>query len=263
MSDTCVLFFVKYPEPGAVKTRLASVMGAEAAAAMYRHFVQDMLAELVQVKADLRICCDTGTVPRGVQDVQDAQGTPGTPGTQDALAACKAWLGPQHVYQPQQGDDLGARMRTALADAYAAGYERVVVLGSDIPDFPHELAQKALDDLDLHDAVIGPAFDGGYYLIGFRRDRFLPGVFEGVEWSGGSVYAATMERLEAARLDVVRLPEWNDVDTMWDLNVLYRTNRNSSFRKSSSYAAMREHDALIRQYDMELPVWARETESGK
>ena len=235
MSDTCVLFFVKYPEPGAVKTRLASVMGAEAAAAMYRHFVQDMLAELVQVKADLRICCDAGM----------------------------AWLGPQHVYQPQQGDDLGARMRTALADAYAAGYERVVVLGSDIPDFPHELAQKALDDLDLHDAVIGPAFDGGYYLIGFRRDRFLPGVFDGMEWSGASVYAATMERLEAARLDVVRLPEWNDVDTMWDLNVLYRTNRNSSFRRSSSYAAMREHDALIRQYDMELPVWARETESGK
>ncbi|KAF5030252.1 hypothetical protein DSECCO2_640030 [anaerobic digester metagenome] len=254
MSDTCVLFFVKYPEPGAVKTRLASVMGAEAAAAMYRHFVQDMLAELVQVKADLRICCDAGIVPRGGDGAQ---------GAQDALAACKAWLGPQHVYQPQQGDDLGARMRTALADAYAAGYERVVVLGSDIPDFPHELAQKALDDLDLHDAVIGPAFDGGYYLIGFRRDRFLPGVFDGMEWSGASVYAATMEWLEAARLDVVRLPEWNDVDTMWDLNVLYRTNRNSSFRRSSSYAAMREHDALIRQYDMELPVWARETESGK
>ncbi|HEU6436835.1 MAG TPA: TIGR04282 family arsenosugar biosynthesis glycosyltransferase [Nitratidesulfovibrio sp.] len=248
MSDTCVLFFVKYPEPGTVKTRLAAVMGAEPAAAMYRHFVQDMLSELVQVKADLRICCDTDAMP-------------GSP--QDALAACKAWLGPQHVYQPQQGDDLGARMRTALADAYAAGYERVVVLGSDIPDFPHELAQKALDDLDLHDAVIGPAFDGGYYLIGFRRDRFLPGVFDGVDWSGSSVYAATMERLEAARLDVVRLPEWNDVDTMWDLNVLYRTNRNSSFRKSSSYAAMREHDALIRQYDMELPVWARETESVK
>lgn len=254
MSDTCVLFFVKYPEPGAVKTRLASVMGAEAAAAMYRHFVQDMLAELVQVKADLRICCDTGTLPCGGDD---------TPGAQDALAAYKVWLGPQHAYQPQQGDDLGARMRTALADAYADGYERVVVLGSDIPDFPHELAQKALDDLDLHDAVIGPAFDGGYYLIGFRRDRFLPGVFDGMEWSAASVYAATMERLEVARLDVVRLPEWNDVDTMWDLNVLYRTNRNSSFRKSSSYAAMREHDALIRQYDMELPVWARETESVK
>ncbi|MDR3042782.1 MAG: TIGR04282 family arsenosugar biosynthesis glycosyltransferase [Desulfovibrio sp.] len=258
MSDTCVLFFVKYPEPGAVKTRLASVMGAEAAAAMYRHFVQDMLAELVQVKADLRICCDAGK-----PDVSNSPDAPNSPGAQDALATYKAWLGPQHAYQPQLGADLGARMCTALADAYAAGYERVVVLGSDIPDFPHELAQKALDDLDLHDAVIGPAFDGGYYLIGFRRDRFLPGVFDGVEWSGASVYAATMERLEAARLDVVRLPEWNDVDTMWDLNVLYRTNRNSSFRKSSSYAAMREHDALIRQYDMELPVWARETESVK
>jgi rSAM/selenodomain-associated transferase 1 len=251
MSDTCVLFFVKYPEPGAVKTRLATVMGAEPAAAMYRHFVQDMLAELAHVKADLRICCDTGTVPGGAG------------GADGPLAACKAWLGPRHACQPQRGDNLGARMRTALADAYGAGYERVVVLGSDIPDFPHELVQKALDDLDLHDAVIGPAFDGGYYLIGFRRDRFLPGVFEGMEWGGATVYAATMERLEAARLDVVRLPEWNDVDTMWDLNVLYRTNRNSSFRKSSSYAAMREHDALIRQYDMELPVWARETESGK
>lgn len=248
MSDTCVLFFVKYPEPGAVKTRLASVMGAEPAAALYRLFVQDMLAELALVKADLRICCDTGPVPGGAGD---------------PLAACKRWLGPRYACLPQHGDDLGARMRAALADAYAAGYGRAVVLGSDIPDFPHELAQKALDDLDPHDAVIGPASDGGYYLIGFRRDRFLPGVFEDMEWSGPAVYAATMERLEAARLDVARLPEWNDVDTMWDLNVLYRTNRNSSFRKSSSYAAMREHDALIRQYDMELPVWARETEHGK
>ena len=251
MSDTCVLFFVKYPEPGAVKTRLASVMGAEPAAAMYRHFVQDMLGELAQVKADLRICCDVESAPGG------------SGGADAALAAYKAWLGPRHAYRPQAGDDLGGRMRTALADAYAEGYERVVVLGSDIPDFPHELVQKALDDLDLHDAVIGPAFDGGYYLIGFRRDRFRPEVFDSIAWSGTAVYAATMERLEAARLDVVRLPEWNDVDTMWDLNVLYRTNRNSSFRRSSSYAAMREHDALIRQYDMELPVWARETESAK
>lgn len=237
MSDACVLFFVKYPEAGRVKTRLGSVIGAEPAAMLYRLFVQDMMEQLGKVRADLRIVCDP-----------DADGS---------VARYKSWLGPQHSYFAQQGASLGARMQHALEAAYAKGYERVVVLGSDVPDYPHELVQKALDDLYLADGVIGPAFDGGYYLIGFRKDAYLPAAFDGVEWSTPRVFEQTMEHLDEARKEVVRLPDWNDVDTMWDLNVLYRTNRNSSFRRSSSYAALREYESVIRDYDIDLPELAQ------
>lgn len=94
---------------------------------------------------------------------------------------------------------------------------------------------------------------GGYYLIGFRRDTYRPDVFDGIAWSTPEVFEVTRERLQEARCDTLRLPDWNDVDTMWDLNVLYRNNRNSSFRLTASYAALREHDELLRRYDIDLP----------
>lgn len=233
MSDTCVLFFVKYPDPGTVKTRLGEVLGHENAAALYRHFVQDLMLELGRVQADLRVMH--------------------APGDDVTARRFKEWLGPQHRYLPQVGSDLGVRMRHAFDEAFAAGYERVVLMGSDVPDYPHELVQKALDDLHQHDVVIGPANDGGYYLIGFRRDTYRPDVFEGIAWSTPEVFEVTRERLQEARCDTLRLPDWNDVDTMWDLNVLYRNNRNSSFRLTASYAALREHDELLRRYDIDLP----------
>lgn len=233
MSDTCVLFFVKYPDPGMVKTRLGEVLGHESAAALYRHFVQDIMLELGSVRADLRIVH--------------------SPGDETTARRFKSWLGPQHTYLPQVGADLGARMRHAFDEAFAAGYERVVLMGSDVPDYPHELVQKALDDLHQRDVVIGPANDGGYYLIGFTRAAYLPEVFDDMTWSTPVVFEVTLERLQAARLDVLRLPDWNDVDTMWDLNVLYRNNRNSSFRKTASYAALHEYEEVIRRYDIDLP----------
>ncbi|MFV0423324.1 TIGR04282 family arsenosugar biosynthesis glycosyltransferase [Oleidesulfovibrio sp.] len=236
MSESCVLYFVKYPESGKVKTRLGEVLGNDKAALMYRHFVQDMLRGLTRLHADLRICY--------------------VPGDSDLPERFKAWLGPQHSYYAQQGLDLGERMKQAMQQAFDDGYDRVVLMGSDIPDFPFELVQKTLNDLQHYDAAIGPAFDGGYYLIGFRKEYFRPEVFDGIRWGESDVYQPTVEKMRKARLEVQFLPDWNDVDTIWDLNVLYRTNKNSSFRKSSTFALLRENDALIRQYDIDLPGFA-------
>ena len=236
MSESCILFFVKYPEPGKVKTRLGEVVGNDKAAMLYRHFVQDMLQGLARLHADLHICY--------------------VPGDADLPEKFKAWLGPQHMFAAQQGLDLGERMKHAMQKAFDDGYDRVALMGSDIPDYPCELVQKALNDLQHYDAAIGPAFDGGYYLIGFRKDSFCPDVFDGIRWGEADVYQPTVEKMRRARLEVLQLPDWNDVDTVWDLNVLYRTNKNSSFRRSSTYALLRENDALIRQYDIDLPGMA-------
>jgi rSAM/selenodomain-associated transferase 1 len=234
MNDTCVLLFVKYPEPGRVKTRLGEVIGNDVAADFYKRFVEDLLKGLATVQAALRICY----LPVEGHDVE---------------ARLRDWLGNDYAFFPQEGADLGERMKAAMQKAFADGFSRVVLMGSDIPDFPPELVQKALLDLDMKEAVIGPAYDGGYYLIGFRREFFFPEVFDGIVWGEADVFRPTMEHLRRKGLEVLRLPDWNDVDTIWDLNVLYRTNRNSSFRKSATFAKLREHNDIIRQYDLDLP----------
>ena len=238
MTDTCILFFIKYPAKGNVKTRLAKVIGDDVATSLYRHFVQDMLKGFEKVESKLRICyapCGTEHPEKEFRD----------------------WLGPQYDYQEQQGEDLGERMKHAMQSAFDDGFNRVIVIGSDIPDFPPELLTKAILDLDMQDAAVGPSYDGGYYMIGFRKDTFIPEVFDDIPWSTRDVYRTTLAKIMAADLELTRLPDWNDVDTIWDLNLLFRTNRNSSFRKSSTYAILREHSTLIRQYDVDLPSHCR------
>lgn len=234
MTDSCVLFFIKYPEAGKVKTRLGEVVGNTVAADLYKRFVEDMLNGLSKVTSALRIYY----LPQEGVDLQ---------------ARLTEWLGDGYSYFPQAGANLGERMKGAMQQAFADGFDRAILMGSDVPDFPPELVQKAMQDMERMDAVVGPAYDGGYYLIGFRKEVFFPEIFDGIVWGEADVYRPTMERLRSKGLEVLRLPDWNDVDTIWDLNVLYRTNRNSSFRKSSTFALLREHNDLIRQFDIDLP----------
>jgi len=242
MIDTCILFFIKYPSVGNVKTRLGKVIGEDVATSLYRHFVQDMLKGFEKVESQLRICY----APCGVENPEKE---------------FKDWLGPQYAYREQEGSDLGERMKHAMQSAFDEGFQRVIVIGSDVPDFPPELLTKAFLDLDMQDVALGPSYDGGYYLIGFRKDTFIPEVFDNIPWSTRDVYRATLSKIHDADLELIRLPDWNDVDTIWDLNLLLRTSRNSSFRKSSTYALLREHSKLIREYDVDLPSHCRLDES--
>ena len=135
-------------------------------------------------------------------------------------------------------------MENAFAHLFSSGFERGLLIGSDIPDLPHELIEEAFSALDEKDAVIGPASDGGYFLIGFRHSTFLRDIFRGIAWSTGSVYRETMEIFEKAGYRVHVLHEWSDVDTIDDLRSLYRRNRNTSFRDSLTMSCCRElfHD---------------------
>jgi len=213
-----ILLFVKAPARGQVKTRLAAALGEAAALELYQRFVQDILHTLEQTGIPVLICYYP-------------------PYSRPAL---NVWLGPEHHYLPQEGRDVGERMENAFRQAFIRDFSRVVLIGSDIPDLPAPLINEALAALHMHDAVIGPARDGGYYLIGFRNDTFFPGVFSGIAWSTGTVFRSTMEAIGKAGQRFHELPLWQDVDTIEDLKDLAARSRRSAFSSSRTMSFLAE-----------------------
>lgn len=192
-----MLVFVRAPEPGRVKTRLAAAIGAEGALRVYLRLAEHALAEARSLAAE------------GVEI--RVHYTPAGAG-----AAVREWLGDGPAYLPQaESEDLGERMRDAFAAAFADGVERVVIVGSDLPHLTSALLHRAFDVLDAHPAVLGPARDGGYYLLGLRG--MIDGIFSGVPWSTPDVLAATLERFRASGVEAEMLEELVDVDEVEDL----------------------------------------------
>jgi rSAM/selenodomain-associated transferase 1 len=189
-----ILVFVRAPEAGRVKTRLAASIGAEAALRVYRRLAEHTLREALAVAgAEVRV-----------------HFTPA-----DAEAGVHAWLGEGPALLPQADGDLGKRMRDAFARAFADGHRRVVIIGSDLPEMRADLLRRAIVLLDGHDAVVGPARDGGYYLLGLTQ--LVEGIFAGIAWSTPGVLAATLERLQAAGITPALLEPLADVDEVGDL----------------------------------------------
>jgi rSAM/selenodomain-associated transferase 1 len=200
MSRQRILFFVKQPQPGRVKTRLAVAIGDEQAAQLYRCFVRDML--------DMLRATD---IPVSVHFTPP-----------ECANAMQCWLGNDMPLVPQRGDDLGQRMAHGFAQAFSHGVQQAVLVGSDLPDLPPDTVIQAFDRLTTHHAALAPATDGGYYLIGFNRERYVPDVFADMAWSTGTVFAWTMERMQRHGLRCASLLEWPDVDTPDDLRELQR-----------------------------------------
>jgi len=191
-----VLIFVRAPEPGRVKTRLAADVGDEAALRIYE-----------------TLALHTVDAARGLGDEVRARVcyTPAEAGD-----AVRGWLGRGEVeYRSQGAGDLGARMRQAFEESFDDGAERVVIVGSDLPDMSADLLREALDHLDRHAAVLGPALDGGYYLLGLRG--MVPNVFESIPWSTERVLETTLARFAEAGIEPALLAPRNDVDTTDDL----------------------------------------------
>lgn len=197
-----IIVFVRYPEPGRVKTRLAATVGDAVAADVYRAFVEDIL----------EVCHSTSN-PMTVMVSEE-----------EDLERTRRWLlevlGGGFVCEAQQGQDLGERMSRAFEGVFERGFEQAILIGSDIPDLPADIIRKGFDALGSKDVVIGPSRDGGYYLIGFRSAGFRPAVFDGVEWSTSSVFSRTRVLLAQNRLSFEILPQWDDVDTFNDLERL-------------------------------------------
>jgi rSAM/selenodomain-associated transferase 1 len=197
-NDRCLLFFVKYPEKGKVKSRLAVGIGDDSAVRVYKNIVDQMLSTLKKGTFPLYICF----FPNNAQ----------TP--------IRNWLGREYRYMPQNGKDLGERMKNGFIDGFALGYKRIVLIGSDIPDLPMRHIEEAFESLKKMDAAIGPAYDGGYYLIGFKDMAFFPQVFEGIAWGTKNVFGETMKKFKRSRRVVYTLPYQRDIDTAEDLKRL-------------------------------------------
>ena len=197
MEDRCVLFFIKNPEKGKVKTKLASVIGDKMAVKLYKRFLLEMLSTLNRGTFLFYLCFHP----------------------EDSLNNLKNWLGEDYLYIPQIGENLGEKMKNAFIEAFSMKFRRVLLIGSDIPDLPLEFIDEAFKSLDEKDAVIGPSVDGGYYLIGFQDKTFLPRAFDKIPWSTERVFDETMKVLEDQKLTVHTLQPLRDIDTVKDLSI--------------------------------------------
>jgi rSAM/selenodomain-associated transferase 1 len=177
-----------------VKTRLARRLGEARAAALYRALAEEQIRR---------------TAPRADEYERRFFFDP-----PDARAELEAWLGPQ-AYVPQAAGDLGGRLSAAFAEVFAGGARRAAVIGTDVPWMSRDDVLEALESLDHEDVAIGPATDGGYFLLALRRPQ--PALFRDVPWSTSGVLTATLERAAARGLGVSVLRTLGDVDTMDDL----------------------------------------------
>lgn len=191
-----LLVFSRYPEPGKTKTRLIPALGAEGAARAQRHMTERTLAIAREVQ-----------LARGTRVVLCYAG-----GTPELMSA---WLGDDVFCQPQQGDDLGDRLHAAFAGAFAAGAARTIAIGIDCLDLDAQLLTLAFEQLGDRELVLGPAEDGGYYLIGLQR--LYPELFRGIDWGTAAVFAQTNAIAVSLGLEASLLPVLADIDRPEDL----------------------------------------------
>ena len=194
MSQSLLLIFVKNPELGKVKTRLAATLGDERALHIYRQLLERTRAVTRPLASD-KIVYYTPTVQYDDQ-----------------------WE-TAHYQKAQQTDgDLGERMSQAFAAGFAQGYQRICIIGSDCYQLTTAILRQAFEALAAHDMVMGPSTDGGYYLLGMRQPH--PELFQNKHWSTASVGKDTIATAEQQHLRWHALPTLTDIDEEADLNTM-------------------------------------------
>jgi rSAM/selenodomain-associated transferase 1 len=222
--EDCLTLFVKYPQKGQIKTRLSQFIGENITRNLYKTFVADMLESIAQrPQYEIRIAFHP----------------------QSARSKVIRWLGKHYSYLPQRGSGLGERMASVLKDIFTEGFEKAIIIGSDIPDLPQSFILKAFESLSTYDAVIGPSFDGGYYLIGFRNDTFFPEFFNGIEWGTDTVFSQTLDRFK--KTQTVRiLPLWCDIDLPEDIKGLLKRSEKTDFKNSRTISFIKKSRKILK-----------------
>ncbi len=194
-----IILFSRFPVPGKTKTRLIPALGPYRAAEL-----QKWMSERMATRA--------AAAARGRQAAFEVRFTDAKP------EQMRQWLGEEAAYAGQGPGDIGARLKLAFADAFAAGFARVVVIGADCPDLAETHIIRALELLEKNDLVLGPCADGGYCLIALTAPA--PALFNAVPWGGGKVTAHTIEQAAALGLSTTLLEELRDVDRPEDLDLI-------------------------------------------
>ena len=203
-----LIIFTRYPEPGKTKTRLIPLLGAEGAADLQRNMTEHTLVQVKRLSTSRELSVEIRYE-----------------GGNESLM--KNWLGPDFDYRSQGRGDLGLRMQRSLEDAFRAGATEAVIIGTDIPDITDVIIQKAFDALKLKNVVLGPAKDGGYYLIGLQKKTLpqaIPDLFTGINWGKDGVLNKTIEVVKGLGLNFSLLDELEDVDRLEDLSIWGRAH---------------------------------------
>ena len=197
MTKTLVIVFVKNIKLGKVKTRLAKTIGNQGAFEVYTELVKLTETATTHMQADKRIYFS--------ETILDDQ-----------------WMG--FSKYTQEGEDLGARMKNAFQDGFNDGYERIVLIGSDLPDITATHINAGLEALQHSPVVFGPAVDGGYYLIGLSK--LQNSVFNDKPWSASHLLEVTLDELKTLEVPFELLDTLNDIDTFEDLTAssFYKNN---------------------------------------
>lgn len=188
-SKNLLLIFTRNPELGKVKTRLAKTVGDETALEIYTFLLQKTRAISSKVNADKAVYY---SVKIREHDLWDA-----------------------NIYQKHQqvGEDLGVRMCNAFKNGFDAGYKKVLIIGSDLYDLSSENIEKAFNELDTNDVVLGPAEDGGYYLLGMKS--LQQNIFKNKKWGSETVGKDTLADLKDKKVKLLDLK--NDIDVYEDI----------------------------------------------
>ena len=193
-----LIIFVKYPEPGNVKTRISNVIGNEKAAELYYSLARHIVNSFID-SDDFKVSVCFSP--------------------ENKYNLFESWFNNSEInYFPQKGKSLGERISRAFEHSFSDGFKNTVIIGSDCIELNCETVTEAFYYLNNgSDCVIGPTFDGGYYLIGLKSQN-VPYIFEDIPWSSDSVFDETIKKINYINLKSIILEKLNDVDEINDLN---------------------------------------------
>ncbi|MEH2138210.1 TIGR04282 family arsenosugar biosynthesis glycosyltransferase [Nostoc sp.] len=193
-----LIIFTRYPEPGKTKTRLIPALGNLGAANLQREMTEHTIFQVQELQKKIVISVEVRFAGGNSQLMQD-------------------WLGLDLVYQSQGEGDLGSRMARSLFDAFQSGAEKVIIIGTDCPGVNAQIITTAFEKLHNFDLVLGPAIDGGYYLIGLCQP--IPELFANIEWGTAQVFQKTVEIAQRLKLSHTSLSPLADIDRPEDLPI--------------------------------------------
>lgn len=184
-----LLIFTRNPELGKCKTRLAATTGDKIALEIYKFLLEHTVAITRNLKAEKYVYYS------------------------EEIWEDDVWDSKLYTKKLQEGIDLGERMKNAFNEGFKSGFERIIIIGSDMYDLSHEDLNSAFEKLNHHDVIVGPAQDGGYYLLGLKSNQNE--LFSNKAWGTGTVLKHTLEDLNEANYSLI--DERNDVDVFEDI----------------------------------------------
>lgn len=191
-----LIIFLKYPEAGKVKTRLAKDIGNNEAARIYSLMTLNIIESVVAPE-----CYNTIIFYDPPEKEQEI----------------KNWVGKKEIqYAPQEGNTLGDRISNAFKVVFSSGIEKAVIIGTDCLDVSSDIINVAIHLLDETEVVLGPAEDGGYYILALNKYR--PEIFQDIDWSTKHVLEQTVLKIVENKLTYHKLKTLKDIDTVEDIN---------------------------------------------